>query len=45
MWLSFPPPLKIKITADVPRHQARVIELEYTGEGATEKTLLLVGKV
>ncbi|XP_069774006.1 putative aminopeptidase W07G4.4 isoform X2 [Narcine bancroftii] len=29
---------------DVKRHQARVIELEYTGEGATEKTLLLVGK-
>ncbi|XP_078285214.1 putative aminopeptidase W07G4.4 isoform X1 [Rhinoraja longicauda] len=29
---------------DVVRHQARVIELEYTGAGATEKTLLLVGK-
>ncbi|XP_078421665.1 putative aminopeptidase W07G4.4 [Cetorhinus maximus] len=29
---------------DVERHQARVIELQYTGEGASEKTLMLVGK-
>ncbi|XP_062912903.1 putative aminopeptidase W07G4.4 [Mobula hypostoma] len=29
---------------DVQRHQARVIILEYNGEGAKEKTLLLVGK-
>ncbi|XP_043537305.1 putative aminopeptidase W07G4.4 [Chiloscyllium plagiosum] len=29
---------------DVERHRARVIELHYTGEGATDKTLMLVGK-
>ncbi|XP_067857223.1 putative aminopeptidase W07G4.4 isoform X2 [Heptranchias perlo] len=29
---------------DVERHQARVIELQYTGEGTNDKTLLLVGK-
>ncbi|XP_041087938.1 putative aminopeptidase W07G4.4 [Polyodon spathula] len=28
----------------VPRHQARVIKLEYTGEGPIDQTLLLVGK-
>ncbi|TQV70948.1 leucyl aminopeptidase family protein [Aliikangiella marina] len=28
----------------VPRHQARVINLEYTGEGPIEKTLILIGK-
>ncbi|NP_001279257.1 uncharacterized protein LOC767682 homolog [Callorhinchus milii] len=29
---------------DVERHQARVIELQYTGEGDINKTLFLVGK-
>lgn len=28
----------------VPRHQARVIKLQYCGEGPIEKTLMLVGK-
>ncbi|XP_028654033.1 putative aminopeptidase W07G4.4 [Erpetoichthys calabaricus] len=28
----------------VPRHRARVIKLEYTGEGPIDKTVLLVGK-
>lgn len=28
----------------VPRHQARVIKLQYTGEGPIQKTLMLVGK-
>ncbi|KAL3975599.1 lysosomal-associated transmembrane protein [Sarotherodon galilaeus] len=28
----------------VPRHQARVIKLQYCGEGSIEKTLMLVGK-
>lgn len=31
--------------SEVSRHQGRVIFLEYTGEGNTEKTLFLVGKV
>ncbi|MEQ2203364.1 hypothetical protein XENOCAPTIV_029226 [Xenoophorus captivus] len=28
----------------VPRHQARVIKLQYRGEGPIQKTLMLVGK-
>ncbi|XP_030593412.1 putative aminopeptidase W07G4.4 [Archocentrus centrarchus] len=28
----------------VPRHQARVVKLQYTGEGPVQKTLMLVGK-
>lgn len=31
--------------AGVPRHQARVVKLQYCGEGPIEKTLMLVGKV
>lgn len=31
--------------AAVPRHQARVIKLQYCGEGPIQKTLMLVGKV
>lgn len=31
--------------AAVPRHQARVIQLQYCGEGPIQKTLMLVGKV
>ena len=30
---------------DVERHRARVIHLEYVGEGPVDTTLLLVGKV
>ena len=30
---------------EVPRHNARLIELEYVGEGPIDTTLLLVGKV
>lgn len=29
----------------VPRHQARVIKLQYCGDGPIQKTLMLVGKV
>lgn len=29
----------------VPRHQARVVKLQYCGEGPIKKTLMLVGKV
>ena len=31
--------------AVVPRHQGRIVFLEYQGEGTVEKTLFLVGKV
>ncbi|XP_056275560.1 putative aminopeptidase W07G4.4 [Pseudoliparis swirei] len=33
-----------RCAAGVPRHQARVIRLQYCGEGPVEKTLMLVGK-
>lgn len=33
------------LPAAVPRHQARVIKLQYCGEGPIQKTLMLVGKV
>jgi len=31
--------------SDVPRHAARLIFLEYVGEGPIDTTLMLVGKV
>lgn len=31
--------------AGVPRHQGRVIKLQYCGEGPIQRTLMLVGKV
>lgn len=40
MLLTLKPP-----HAAVPRHQARVIKLQYCGEGPIQKTLMLVGKV
>nr|XP_057926739.1 putative aminopeptidase W07G4.4 [Doryrhamphus excisus] len=33
-----------RCASSVPRHQARVIKLQYCGEGPVEKTLMLVGK-
>ena len=33
------------VHADIKRHQGRIIELEYLGEGPTDLTLLIVGKV
>ncbi|XP_068166693.1 putative aminopeptidase W07G4.4 [Antennarius striatus] len=33
-----------RCASSVPRHQARVIKLQYCGEGPVQKTLMLVGK-
>ncbi|EDO37116.1 predicted protein [Nematostella vectensis] len=33
-----------RCTKAVPRHQGRIIQLEYTGDGPIDQTLLLVGK-
>ena len=35
----------VPVHADIKRHQGRIIELEYLGEGPTDLTLLIVGKV
>ncbi len=37
--------LFIIMYSDIERHQARVINLEYVGEGPIQKTYMFVGKV